>query len=181
MSDLLYFEDIQAGQTWKSPARTMSESDIVSFACLTGDFDPLHVDREFAATTPYGKPIAHGILGLAFMAGLSSTYPRVRTMALVRLDQWQFHHPIFIGDTVHTVTEVESVTPRGRKSGEVVWIRRLINQKGECVQSGRLSTLVSSRNFLPRTGSRPKIQVETVVEELSANAEAVVTQNGSGE
>lgn len=153
MSDALYLEDLEVGRTWKSPARTLTETDIVSFAGMTGDYDPLHVDREFASETPYGKPIAHGLLGLSLMAGLSSTCPRVRTMALVRVDQWMFHRPIFIGDTLHVITEVESITPRGRRSGEVVWYRKLVNQRGECVQSGRISTLVSSHSFLPRTST----------------------------
>ncbi len=151
MSDALYLEDLEVGRTWKSPSRTLTETDIMSFAGLTGDYDPLHVDREFAAETPYGRPIAHGLLGLSLMAGLSSTCPRVRTLALVRVDQWMFNRPVYIGDTVHVLTEVESITPRGRRSGEVVWFRKLINQRGECVQSGRISTLVSCHTFLPRT------------------------------
>jgi 3-hydroxybutyryl-CoA dehydratase len=158
MSDVLYLEDLEVGRTWKSLSRTLTETDIVGFAGMTGDYDPLHVDREFAAETPYGKPIAHGLLGLSLMAGLSSTCPRVRTMALVRVDQWMFHRPIFIGDTVHVLTEVESITPRGRRSGEVIWFRKLINQRGECVQSGRISTLVSSHSFLPRANDVPPMK-----------------------
>lgn len=151
MSEVLYLEDIDEGATWKSPARTVTESDIVSFAGMTGDFDPLHVDQEFASETPYGKPIAHGLLGMSFMAGLSSTYPRMRTLAFVRIEDWQFQKPIFVGDTVHVVTSVESITPKGRRSGEVVWQRKLVNQRGDVVQSGRLVTLVSAQSFLPRT------------------------------
>ena len=79
-------------------------------------------------------------------------------MALVRVDQWMFHRPIFIGDTVHVLTEVESITPRGRRSGEVIWFRKLINQRGECVQSGRISTLVSSHSFLPRASAVPAMK-----------------------
>ncbi len=153
MSESLYLEDLEPGSSWTSPARTLTETDIVSFAGMTGDYDPLHVDHEFAASTPYGKPIAHGLLGLSLMAGLSSTSPRVRTLALVRIDGWVFHRPVYVGDTVHVVTVVESVTPHGRRSGEVVWVRKLVNQRGECVQSGKIVTLVSSHAFLPR--SRP--------------------------
>lgn len=153
MADALFLEDLNPGDVWTSPGRTMTEHDIGSFACLTGDFDPLHVDHEHAANTPYGKPIAHGLLGLSFMAGLSSTCPRVKTLALVKVEQWQFERPIFVGDTVKVETAVESITPRGRRSGEVVWFRKLVNQRGEVVQSGKLVTLVSSHSFLPR--SRP--------------------------
>jgi 3-hydroxybutyryl-CoA dehydratase len=176
MSDALYLEDLEVGRTWKSPARTLTECDIVGFAGMTGDFDPLHVDREFAAETPYGKPIAHGLLGLSLMAGLSSTCPRVRTMALVRVDQWMFHRPIFVNDTVHVITEVESITPRGRRSGEVVWHRKLINQRGECVQSGKISTLVSSHSFLPRASAVPPMKSSTVLKPNALRVEAATDE-----
>ena len=162
MSESLYLEDLSVGSSWTSPARTLTESDIVSFAGMTGDDDPLHVDHEFAAETPYGKPIAHGLLGLSLMAGLSSTCPRIRTLALAKIDDWQFHRPIYVGDTVHVVTQVESITPRGRRSGEVVWFRKLVNQRGECVQSGKISTLVSSSAFLPRSRSVPPMKLNKV-------------------
>lgn len=155
MSETLYLEDIEPGSSWKSPARTVTETDIVSFAGTTGDYDPLHVDHEYASQTPYGKPIAHGLLGMSMMAGLSSTCPRMRTLALVRVDDWQFHKPVYVGDTIHVETEVETITPRGRRSGEVVWFRKLVNQRGECVQSGKIVTLVSSQSFLPRSKPVP--------------------------
>jgi acyl dehydratase len=151
MSECLYLEDLAVGASWNSPARTITETDIVSFAGMTGDFDPLHMDHEYARQTPYGKPIAHGLLGLSVLAGLSSTSPRVRTLALVKISDWQFQRPVFVGDTVHAVTQVEQIVPHGRRSGEVVWFRKLVNQRGECVQSGRLVTLVSSHAFLPRS------------------------------
>jgi len=151
MSECLYLEDLAPAALWTSPARTVTETDIVSFAGMTGDYDPLHVDHEYARQTPYGKPIAHGLLGLSLLAGLSSTAPRVRTLALVKIGECQFLRPVYVGDTVHVVTQVESITPRGRRSGEVVWFRKLVNQRGECVQSGRLVTLVSSHSFLPRS------------------------------
>ncbi len=54
---------------------------------MTGDYDPLHTDHEFAAKSHYGKPIAHGLLGLSLMAGLSSTTPRLRNFGF---DQSRF-------------------------------------------------------------------------------------------
>jgi 3-hydroxybutyryl-CoA dehydratase len=155
MSESLYLEDLSLGSSWTSPARTITETDIVAFAGMTGDFDPLHVDHEFAKQTPYGKPIAHGLLGMSLMAGLSSTCPRVRTLALVKVEDWQFQRPVFVGDTVHVVTQVEAISPRGRRSGEVKWFRKLVNQRGECVQSGRIVSLVSSHAFLPRSQPIP--------------------------
>ncbi|GIW97972.1 MAG: monoamine oxidase [Pirellulaceae bacterium] len=166
MCELMFFEDLQPGMEWKSPGRTITEADVVSFAGLTGDYNQIHVDHEFAGTTPYGKPIAHGLLGLSYLAGLCSHYPSVRTIALVRLLDWRFERPIFIGDTIHVLSEIESCSPKGRKSGEVVWHRQLLNQRGEIVQAGRMVTLVAAREFMPRK-SRARIDTGTIDDSVS--------------
>jgi acyl dehydratase len=143
MSERLHFEDIQIGARWTSLARTITETDVVNFAGMTGDYDPLHVDHEYARQTPFGKPIAHGLLGLSLVAGLASQCPAVRTMAFVKIDKWEFLKPIYIGDTVHAETEVLEKSARGRRSGQVVWRRQLVNQHGEVVQSGEFCTIVA--------------------------------------
>lgn len=142
MNGPMYFDDLRIGDTWRSRARTITEVDIVNFAGITGDYDSLHVDYEFAAKSPYGKPIAHGLLGLSFVAGLGSHSPWVYTVAFVRIDQWRFTGPIFIGDTVHVLTEVLAKENKGRQTGLVSWRRQLINQHGHTVQDGTLQTLV---------------------------------------
>ena len=123
------------------------------FAGMTGDFTPLHVDHEYARQTPFGKPIAHGLLGLSVMAGLSSRCPAMHTAAFLRVREWQFVRPIHIGDTVHVETQVTERQPHGRQRGLIVWRRRLVNQHGEAVQEGVLETLVlvsASRKMVPR-------------------------------
>jgi acyl dehydratase len=152
VSEVLYYEDLSPGERWTSRARTITESDVVGFAGLTGDFDPLHVDHEFAKETPFGKPIAHGLLGLSLVAGLASQCPAVRTLAFSAVRQWQFLAPVFIGDTVHAVTEVVDKQPSGRRSGRVIWNRQLVNQQGQVVQSGVFETLIAVRN--PKVQSR---------------------------
>ena len=99
----LHFEDLHVGDCWQSRARTITETDVVNFACMTGDFDPLHVDHEFAKSTPFGKPIAHGLLGLAWVAGLGSDSPSVNTAAFLSIERWEFHRPAHIGDTVRAI------------------------------------------------------------------------------
>jgi acyl dehydratase len=142
----LTFDDVEVGCTWDSPARTVTESDVVGFAGLTGDYNPLHVDHEFARGTPFGKPIAHGLLGLSFAAGLASHSPWMRTAAFTRICEWKFLKPIYIGDTVHVHTEVLSKEPKGRgRRGLIVWKRQVINQAGEVVQEGTTETLVECR------------------------------------
>ena len=58
----LYFDDVAVGQDWESLGRTMTETDVVNFAGLSGDFNPIHMDHEFAKTTPFRRPIVHGML-----------------------------------------------------------------------------------------------------------------------
>jgi len=141
----LYYDDVQVGDTWKSGARTVTETDVVMFAGLTGDFNPLHVDDEFARETFYGQRIAHGLYGTALVAGLGSHSPLMRTEAFVAIRDWNFLKPIFLGDTVHVHTEVLEKRESGRRRGTVVWKRQLINQKGETVQSGMFESVVSKR------------------------------------
>jgi acyl dehydratase len=152
VAEALYYEDLNTGDRWTSRARTVTESDVVGFAGLTGDFDPLHVDHEFAKQTPFGKPIAHGLFGLSLVAGLASQCPTVHTLAFSALRDWQFLAPIFIGDTVHAVTQVVDKQPNGRRSGRVVWNRQLVNQHGQVVQAGVFETLIAVRN--PKSQAR---------------------------
>lgn len=139
----LFFEDLKVGDRWESRARTITESDIVNFACLTGDFDPLHVDHEFAKQGPFRKPIAHGLLGMSLVAGLGSNFPSVNTIAFVAVREWTFLKPMYIGDTVHVVNQVESLQAKGRRGGLVIWKRQLVNHAGETLQCGQFETLVT--------------------------------------
>jgi acyl dehydratase len=142
----LYLQDLTPGDEWKSPARTVTEADVVNFAGVSGDFNPLHVDHEAARATPFGRPIAHGLLGLAIASGLAAHCPRVRTLAFLAIEEWSFLEPIFFGDTLHVISQVAHVEPRARgRRGVVTWRRRLVNQRGAVVQQGTTRTLVEGR------------------------------------
>jgi len=142
----LYFDDFQVGDEWESPARTVTEADVVAFAGLSGDFNAIHTDHEAARGGAFGRPVAHGLLGLAIASGLSSHSPRVATLAFLAIDRWSFLKPIAFGDTIRVLTRVEAITPKARdRRAEVVWTRRLVNQVGETVQEGRIRTLIRSR------------------------------------
>jgi 3-hydroxybutyryl-CoA dehydratase len=143
-SDPLYLEDIQIGDRWSSDIREITSLDVEEFATLTGDHDPLH--RSDSNHSPFGEPVAHGLLGLSVLAGLSTRSPNVSTLALVGISEWQFESPIFFGDHVHVVTEVEAIHQHGRRAGRVTWRRQLLNQHGKVVQRGRFVTLVAARN-----------------------------------
>src|SRR5581483_2462724 len=96
----LYFQDVEVGQQWESLGRTITETDIVNFAGLSGDFNPIHIDHEFAKTTPFRRPIAHGLLVFSIASGLGLFAPPMRTLAIVAIKDWQFKGPIFVGDTI---------------------------------------------------------------------------------
>lgn len=144
MNTPLDFDHLQVGQRWTSPGRTITETDVVMFAGISGDYNPLHVDHEFARQSPFGRPIAHGLLGLSLVAGLGSNSPNVATDAFLGIRCWDFLKPAHIGDTVHVVTEVVSKQPKSRRRGKVVWKRELVNQHGQVVQSGMFETLVAT-------------------------------------
>jgi 3-hydroxybutyryl-CoA dehydratase len=162
MNDMggLAFEDLNVGDVWRSESREILASDLIEFAELTGDRDPLHTDADFAASTPFGEPIAHGLLGLSFMAGLSSNCPRVQTIAFVSIQDWQFLKPIFVHDKIHVETKVCEVIDHGRRHGKVVWQRQVVNQNGQVVQQGNLTTLVTRRNVSTRRIDGPQKATE---------------------
>lgn len=142
----LFFEDLEIGREWVSLGRTVTEADIVNFAGISGDFNPIHVDHHFAAQTPFRKPIAHGMLVFAIASGLGVSSPPVRTLAFLAVREWHFRGPVFPGDTVRlrgTVLE-KQIRGRGRR-GEIVWKRAILNQDDKVVQEGVLVTLVEAR------------------------------------
>jgi acyl dehydratase len=145
----LYAEDIEAGQEWDSLGRTITEADVVNFAGLSGDFNPIHLDHEFARGTPFHRPIAHGLLVLSVASGLALYYPPMRTLAFVGMRDWQFRGPVFIGDTlrVHTKLVEKEVRARGRRA-VLTWYRQVINQDGKVVQEGVTQTIVEGRGIL---------------------------------
>ena len=105
--------------------------------------DPLHTDD--GSTSPFGEPVAHGLLGLSVLAGLSTKHPNVATLALVGISDWQFEAPIFFGDRVQVSTEIEEIQQHGRRAGRVTWVRQLLNHHGRVVQRGRFVSLVATR------------------------------------
>lgn len=139
----LYLEDLRVGDVWLSEKREVTGDDVAEFAVLTGDVDPLHTEN--GADSPFGQPIAHGLLGISILAGLSTTSPKVSTLALVSLENWQFEGPIFFGDEVQVRTEIASIQAHGRRAGRITWNRQLINQYGKVVQHGHFVSLVASK------------------------------------
>ena|ERR1700681_2276558 len=152
-----FFDDVEVGQEWESLGRTVTETDIVMYAGLSGDFNPIHVDHEFAKATAYRKPIAHGLLIWAISSGLGMLAPPMRTLAFVGIREWQFKLPVFIGDTIRIKTRVLEKEERSRgRRGIVTWMRTIINQAGKVVQEGVTLTLVEGRANLRESRKHDK-------------------------
>ena len=140
----LYFEEFEVGQLFKSRGRTVTEADIVNFAGLSGDYNPLHTDEEFAKKTIFGKRIAHGMLGLTISTGLSQRLGILddTIMAFLGLE-WNFKGPVFIGDTLCLEQTVKSKRETSKPDrGIIVFEAKLVNQKGEVVQEGTRTVMV---------------------------------------
>jgi acyl dehydratase len=143
-----YFEEFEVGQKIITATRTLTEHDIVAFAGLTGDYNLIHTDAEYARTTPFGQRVAHGLLGLSIAMGLT-----VRTgimegtvLAFREIGEWKFSKPIFIGDTLHADLEVMETKALPRLNGGSVIIKAEVkNQKDEILQSGKWNALLLSK------------------------------------
>jgi len=143
----LHYEEFEDGKRFATPARTITEADVVSFAGLSGDFNPLHVDEVFAAATDFGGRIAHGPMTIGMAFGLASRLDLLEgtVMALLAV-QWDFKAPVRLGDTLHAVIEVARKRPTHKPDrGIVGLVFHVINQHGSIVQIGNCQVLVRRR------------------------------------
>jgi acyl dehydratase len=141
-------EEFEVGQVDESRARTITETDVVTFAWVSGDVNPMHTDAEHSAKSPIGQRIAHGALGLSIATGLSASlgYLEGTAIAALGIDEWKFLKPILFNDTIRlraTVVSARSTSKADR--GVLVRRMELLNQRGEVVQSGLMTTMVLTR------------------------------------
>ena len=141
-----YFDEIELGEEYESPGRTVTEADIVMFAGLSGDYNVLHTDAEFMKKSIFGERIAHGLLCLAIQSGLFSraTAPYA-TLALGGL-RWKFKVPVKISDTIRLRAKViEKKDLEKPDRGLIVLERTVLNQRDEVVQQGQTDLIVQKR------------------------------------
>jgi acyl dehydratase len=145
-----WFEDLEVGAAFDSPTRTVTEADVVNFACLSADFNRLHVDAEYAKQQPFGQRIAHGLLVLSVMSGLVTrmqlnTHLEPNLLGLLDI-QCRFPKPTFIGDTLRVRVEVVDKTETSKRDrGVVAFRRQVLNQRGEVVVEGVWKLMVRRR------------------------------------
>lgn len=143
----IYFEDYEKGHTFETLERVISEADILAFAALSGDTNPLHVNADYARTTQFGAQIAHGALGFSIATGLAWQLGFLEgTVIAFTETAWKFRAPIFIGDRVKVTLTVTELRPNKTVGGGFVTVSaKLLNQRGETTQKGDWTYIVRSR------------------------------------
>ena len=143
----MHFEEFEVGFSARSPGRTVTETDIVQFAGLTGDYNPLHTDEEFAQASHFEGRVAHGLLGLTFSLGLLSRLGFLDGTVLAFMSlEWKFSLPVYIGDTIHATVGVAKTRAMKRLGGGVVDFEvNVVNQAGKTVQKGKWRALLKGQ------------------------------------
>jgi acyl dehydratase len=142
-----YFEEFEIGQSLITAGRTVTEGDIVTFAGLSGDFNQLHVDAQYAASGEFGQRVAHGLLVVSIATGLIvQTGLMEGTVLAFRELQWKFSRPVMIGDTVRARIEITDMKSLPRLGGGSLNAKvTVLNQKDEIVHRGTMVLLVRSQ------------------------------------
>ena len=143
----MYFEDFAVGLEIVTGARTITETDIVNFAGLSGDFNFIHINKEAAKETPFGQRVAHGMLVTSIATGLAVQQGFIdgTTLAFRELT-WKFTKPVFIGDTIQVKIKTTETKPMPRLGGGlVVFDARVLNQNGDVVHKGEWRMLIKSK------------------------------------
>jgi acyl dehydratase len=144
----LYFEEFSVGQTVTTLSRTVGEDSINTFAGLTGDYNQIHTDAEFAKGTPFGQRIAHGLLGMSIGVGLIMRTGLLEgtVLAFREIQEWKFVKPVFIGDTIHAVLTISETKALPRIGGGAIIAQvEIRNQANDVLQKGTLNLLMLSK------------------------------------
>ena len=144
---MIYFDEITQGERFRTASRTIFDADIVNFAGISGDFNRLHVDHEFASNTIHRRRIAHGMLVASIVTGLRSRLDDYMMLGFLET-QRRFVGPVFPGDTITAEYEVmEARRSNSRPDTGVVTLSvNVVKQTGETVQQGRDVILVEGRS-----------------------------------
>lgn len=143
-----YLEDFAVGQVFESGGRTITEADLTFFSMLSGDWNPLHANAEFAKSTRFGQRVVHGVLGIAVSTGMLHELGIFHdsVIAMLGFRNWNFLAPLLVNDTIYlklTITALEA--GKSGNSGKLGRRFQLINQKGEVVQEGESDVLVLTK------------------------------------
>jgi acyl dehydratase len=146
----LFFEEFALGDQVEGVGRTITETDIVNFAALTGDWNLIHTDAEYSANVPggFGQRVAHGLLILSIASGQAVRLGFMEeTVIAFRGLAWKFSSPVFIGDTIRLRVTVEEKKDLRRLGGLVTFKLEVVNQKDEVCQRGTWDILCRKREM----------------------------------
>ena len=146
----MYYEDYAIGEEFETPGRTLTEHDLIEFAALTGDYNPIHTDEEFSRRhSPFGKRIFHGLFGLGLVEGLKFRLAHFEGTGIASLGwEWAFTGALFIGDTARVKFKVQEKRLT-KKPGRGILVEhcRLVNQHDEVVQEGTHTVMVKTKDY----------------------------------
>ena len=127
--------EFETGQVYTSPSKTLTDAHFLFFSGLTGDNHPIHYDVEYAKTTRFGKPLAHGLL-LASMTALGASDASRSVDGFVFIEQGsRFLKPVTVGDTIQPRCTVERMWSEGKRRF-IRFATALVNQRQETVLEG---------------------------------------------
>ncbi len=159
--------ELTVGATLTSRARTITETDLVSFAALTGDWHPQHADAEWAASSRFGERIAHGMLVLSYSIGLIAFDPD-RVVALRALEGVTFKRPVAIGETIRVEAEVAETTPLD-DGHELVTLRWRVLGAGDRLAVRAKVQVVHNRSATSANGTDPSNEQRATSNDLYAD------------
>ena len=141
------FEDFEIGQTFVTVSRTITEADLVVHSGLSGDYNLVHTDENFAKQVGFKGRIAHGHFTLAVMLGLESRlHLYERAIAFLGIDRLRFIAPVYPGDTIRSELEVVGKRKTKKAKRGIITIHSVCkNQKGDEVLEGEFTYMVPRR------------------------------------
>jgi 3-hydroxybutyryl-CoA dehydratase len=144
----MYFEEFQIGTEIVTQGRTITEADIVNFAGISGDYNTIHTDAEYAKTGMFGERISHGLLGLSVASGLGMQLGFIDGTVIAFMGlEWKFKKPIKIGDTIRMVASVKQTKAmKALNGGFIILQARVLNQRDESTQEGEWTLLIKSKS-----------------------------------
>lgn len=133
-------DELEIGHVFRSPGRTVTETDVVNFCMLTGNWIEIHSNVEYASKTRWGERIVQGQLTFALISGLLQFGPAIQ--ANYGVDKMRFLHPVKIGDTVYATGEVIAKKDKDDTFGVGSLLIKAYNQHGNVLQRSEWSLLM---------------------------------------
>jgi acyl dehydratase len=144
-----YFEEFVTGSEFITPSRTLTETDVVMFAAMTGDYNEIHTSEVFMNKSQFGKRLVHGLLALSVSHGLLFRLGLLdgTAIAFLGIESWNFEAPLFFGDTIHvkiTISETRASKSKPDR-GIVKFFLQIVKQDGTVAQSGYKTIMVKRK------------------------------------